>query len=142
MLQVRRLESAIRKENKQSTSDPKTSKKRLRGDDSEMGDSNGSDKIKATDMFRSMGVKQLREEANLRGISASGLKKELIDRLCNADAETNSKDIVIDGNLIASINLKLYIKTYYVLTKLFVCMFSSLYFHRSTKRIPFKFDLS
>lgn len=75
--------------------DSKTSKKRLRGDDYEIGDSN---KIKATDKFRSMTVKQLRQESTLLGISTSGSKKELIDRLCTTDPVSKSKDIVIDGN--------------------------------------------
>ncbi|KAK2965174.1 hypothetical protein RJ640_019929, partial [Escallonia rubra] len=92
-LQVERLESAIAEESKASAdfNGDSTSKKRPR--DCEDGVFNDSEKIKAVDKFRSMGVKQLREEANLRGISASGSKKELIDRLC-AGSEKQLGDIV------------------------------------------------
>ncbi|CAK9154274.1 unnamed protein product [Ilex paraguariensis] len=57
---VQRLESAI-VDGKQSINsiDGLSNKKRQR--DSENGDSNGSEKIKAIDKFRHMGIKELRE---------------------------------------------------------------------------------
>ncbi|KAL6271855.1 hypothetical protein ACE6H2_028766 [Prunus campanulata] len=58
----------------------------------EDGESTGSKKIKATDEFRDMSVKQLREQATLRGISATGSKKELLERL-SEDAD----DIPLGG---------------------------------------------
>lgn len=93
VVQVRRLEAAIRKESKQLTDLSVTggdsdSKKRLR--DSENGDySEGSDKIMAVDKFRSMGIEQLREQATILGISAAGSKKELLQRLCASSEEFN-----------------------------------------------------
>ena len=35
----------------------------------------------AVEKFREMGIQQLRQQASLRGISATGSKKELIERL-------------------------------------------------------------
>ncbi|KAA8549149.1 hypothetical protein F0562_000833 [Nyssa sinensis] len=89
---IRRLQSAIREESKQSADSvdaSSNSKKRLR--DSENGDSNGVDKIKAIDKFRHMTIQQLREQATLRGISTSGSKKELLERL-STDSDKDSKD--------------------------------------------------
>lgn len=37
---------------------------------------------KTNDELQAMNIKHLREEANIRGISASGTKKELLERLC------------------------------------------------------------
>lgn len=48
-------------------------------------------KIKAVDEFRSMNVKELREQAALRGISTAGTKKEILERLCT-DVDENSGD--------------------------------------------------
>lgn len=62
-------------------SDTDNSRKRGRGFDD--GDSN---KIDSVEEFRRMNVKQLREQASLRGIPANGTKKELLERLCK-DAE-------------------------------------------------------
>ncbi|XP_057963916.1 poly [ADP-ribose] polymerase 2 [Malania oleifera] len=88
---VRRLESALRKENKESTgaADGSVSKKRER--EYQDGDSNEPEKTKAIEKFRDMGVRQLREQATLRGISANGSKKELLQRLCDAP-EKDSED--------------------------------------------------
>lgn len=47
----------------------------------ENADSNGP-QVKAIDELQRMTIKQLREEAAMRGISTSGTKKELLDRLC------------------------------------------------------------
>lgn len=60
----------------------------------EDGESTGSEKIKATDEFRDMSVKQLREQATLRGISATGSKKELLERLSE-----DSDDIPLGGGM-------------------------------------------
>ncbi|KAL5561434.1 hypothetical protein UlMin_031181 [Ulmus minor] len=92
---VRRLESAMRKESKQlgEATDGLASKKRGR-DLEEERDSNGnvSDKIKTVDEFRGMGIQQLREQAALCGISATGSKKELLERLCE-HSEKGSNDV-------------------------------------------------
>ncbi|XP_048337151.2 poly [ADP-ribose] polymerase 2 isoform X2 [Ziziphus jujuba] len=93
---VRRLDSAIRKESKQLSvaangGDGTVGKKREREsvDDDKP---NGSEKIKAVDSFRDMGIQQLREQAALRGISTSGSKKELLERLCEY-SDKGSNDI-------------------------------------------------
>ncbi|XP_050138423.1 poly [ADP-ribose] polymerase 2-like isoform X6 [Malus sylvestris] len=88
---VRRLDSALREEKKQPTgaSDGSAagaslvSRKRERKliEEEGGGDSNVSEKMKATEKFRGMSVKQLREEAALCGVSATGSKKELLERL-------------------------------------------------------------
>ncbi|KAF2315026.1 hypothetical protein GH714_037610 [Hevea brasiliensis] len=57
------------------------SKKRER--DTQDGFSNGAEKIKAIENFREMNIKQLREQAKLRGLSTNGTKKEILERLCN-----------------------------------------------------------
>lgn len=44
--------------------------------------SNAPQKVKTSDELLRMTVKQLREEAATRGISACGTKSELLDRLC------------------------------------------------------------
>ncbi|KAF3436462.1 hypothetical protein FNV43_RR23554 [Rhamnella rubrinervis] len=90
---VRRLDSAIRKESKQlsdANGDGSVGKKRERDPDDE---SNGSQKIRAVDMFRDMSIQQLREQAAVRGISKTGSKKELFERLCQ-DSDNPSNDIL------------------------------------------------
>ncbi|KAI5311120.1 hypothetical protein L3X38_045587 [Prunus dulcis] len=93
---LQRLEAALRQENKQppDASDVSASiVSRKRGRQSnEDGESTGSEKIKATDEFQDMSVKQLREQATLRGISATGSKKELLERLSE-----DSDDIPLGG---------------------------------------------
>ncbi|KAK7853965.1 phytochrome-associated serine/threonine-protein phosphatase [Quercus suber] len=71
---VRRLGAALRKENKQSAgADDGLSANKKRDRDSENGDSIGSQqKIMAVEKFREMGIQQLRQQAALRGISATG----------------------------------------------------------------------
>lgn len=97
---VQRLQSAKRKEenSKQSTDgnyDP-VNRKRQRVDENEDGDGgNGdeSEKIMATEDFRKMGIKELREQAIRRGILTTGSKKELLERLCsNADKQVSNLD--------------------------------------------------
>ncbi|GKU86868.1 hypothetical protein SLEP1_g1339 [Rubroshorea leprosula] len=67
-----------------SASDGDNNEKRERGSDD--GDLN---KIEAVEKFRQMSLKQLREQASLLGIPATGTKKELLERLCK-DAEMGS----------------------------------------------------
>uniref|UniRef100_A0A1S4CM41 Poly [ADP-ribose] polymerase 2-like n=1 Tax=Nicotiana tabacum TaxID=4097 RepID=A0A1S4CM41_TOBAC len=90
---VSRLEEAIEQEEnkKQLTAD----RKRSRDDDC---DSNGK-KMKTLTVeeeYKKMSVKELRELATSRGISTTGSKKELVERLCAASDSQNdmSKDNV------------------------------------------------
>ncbi|KAM3687873.1 hypothetical protein ACJW31_10G107300 [Castanea mollissima] len=80
---VRRLGAALRKENKQSAgADDSLSANKKRDRDSENGDSIGSQqKNMAVEKFREIDIQQLRQQAALRGISTTGSKKELIERL-------------------------------------------------------------
>ncbi|KAI5565170.1 hypothetical protein BDE02_14G107000 [Populus trichocarpa] len=55
-----------------------------------------SEKIKAIEDLHDMGTRQLREQAILRGLSSSGSKKELLDRLC-AESEKESKNGIPEG---------------------------------------------
>ncbi|KAL6564174.1 Poly [ADP-ribose] polymerase 2 [Orobanche minor] len=90
---VRRLEAALRDESEESLdskSDLNTSRKRRRESNDKDGDSEAPQKIKAIDELRSMNVKQLREEASNRGVSTSGTKKELLERLCASDSNNSS----------------------------------------------------
>lgn len=93
VLQIRRLESALREENQQSKdgiTECSSSSVKKRERDSECGDGS-SEKIAALEKFRDMTVQQLRKEAILRGISAVGTKRELVDRICE-DAVNKSED--------------------------------------------------
>ncbi|KAF8392578.1 hypothetical protein HHK36_022923 [Tetracentron sinense] len=78
---VRKLKSALNKENKSSVglNDASAGKKRQR--ESENVDLSGPEKVKAIEKLQEMGIRQLREQATLRGISATGSKKELLERL-------------------------------------------------------------
>lgn len=91
LLQVQRLEEAMEEENKQSVACKK------RGRESDDIDSNGSEKIKATEEFQQMGVKQLRKQVDLRGLSRAGTKKELLERLCKDVEDNDSKDTLSQG---------------------------------------------
>jgi len=91
--QVRRLETALRKENKERatvTDEGDASENKKRGRDSENG---GSQKIKAVEEFRGMGIRQLREQAALRGVSSIGSKKELLERLCEDSKDQDLEEI-------------------------------------------------
>ncbi|GFZ19404.1 poly(ADP-ribose) polymerase [Actinidia rufa] len=90
---VRRLESAIRDESKQTIDSIEDSISKKRRRECENGDSNGSEKIKAVDEFRDMDIRQLRKEAALRGFSTSGSKKELIERLCT-DPQKDFNEVI------------------------------------------------
>ncbi|KAL0435900.1 UNVERIFIED_CONTAM: Poly [ADP-ribose] polymerase 2 [Sesamum radiatum] len=59
----------------------------------ENADSHATVQMKAIDELQKMNIKQLREEAAKRGISAAGTKKELLERLCSDnDNVSNDKD--------------------------------------------------
>lgn len=89
-MQVKRLESAISKE-----SVPVTDSNNKR-DREESEDGDFKLKIRAIDDLRGLSVKQLREEALVRGVSVNGSKKELLQRLCD-DPQTNSHNVVEKG---------------------------------------------
>lgn len=77
-----RLEEAIREEEDNQSVD--VSKKRARDS---LDENDGSSKTRVVDKFRGFGLKQLREEATRRGLSSTGTKKELLERLCD-DADS------------------------------------------------------
>ncbi|KAL1558385.1 Poly [ADP-ribose] polymerase 2 [Salvia divinorum] len=91
---ARRLDAAIRDESDKL----KDSKGRKRQRDSEDGDadSEAPGKRKAIDELRIMTVKQLREEASNRGVSAAGTKQVLLGRLSAADGKNASDDSQVD----------------------------------------------
>lgn len=60
------------------------------GSEEENVDSSAPQKGKDIDELRSMTVKQLREEASTRGISAAGTKQELLERLSASDDKNAS----------------------------------------------------
>ncbi|OWM78083.1 hypothetical protein CDL15_Pgr018652 [Punica granatum] len=98
---ARRLQTAMAKGTRQSSGGPvdsSTGKKRER-EDPEDQVSYGAAKVVAVEKFRGMSIQQLREEARNRGISSSGSKKELLDRLC-ADSEKDSD--AKDGDPVAA----------------------------------------
>lgn len=99
---MQRLEEALLKEKKKEEENKENdannaieNNKKRRGSESNHNNNDDEDskKIKAVEEFREMNVKQLREQATLRGLSTVGTRKELIERLCE-DAEKNS----LDGN--------------------------------------------
>ncbi|KAM5564070.1 poly [ADP-ribose] polymerase 2 [Rosa sericea] len=87
---VSRLESALHSQTAASTGGSATKKRGRNSNEDE--DSAASGKIKATEKFRNMNIKQLREQATLRGIPATGSKKELLERLCQ-DSDKDCIDI-------------------------------------------------
>ncbi|KAJ8749589.1 hypothetical protein K2173_026238 [Erythroxylum novogranatense] len=90
---VRRLESAMEEEQKRPASalDVDGNRKRVR--DPQDGNSDRPEKIKAVEKYIGFNVKQLREEAKLRGVSTAGSKKELLERLC-CDARDNDHHLI------------------------------------------------
>ncbi|KAG6437871.1 hypothetical protein SASPL_102801 [Salvia splendens] len=58
-------------------------------------DSNGQHDVNAIDDLQKLKIKQLREEAAKRGISAHGTEKELLDRRC-----TDNGDVVRDNDIV------------------------------------------
>ncbi|XP_015159900.1 poly [ADP-ribose] polymerase 2-like isoform X2 [Solanum tuberosum] len=87
---VKRLEEAIEVEEEENKKKLNGDKKRSRVDS----DSIGSVKMNDVEEYKKMSVKELREVATSRGISSTGSKKELVQRLCAAaDSKKNdSKD--------------------------------------------------
>ncbi|XP_049361825.1 LOW QUALITY PROTEIN: poly [ADP-ribose] polymerase 2 [Solanum verrucosum] len=87
---VKRLEEAIEVEEEENKKKLNGDKKRSRVDS----DSIGSVKMNDVEEYKKMSVKELREVATSRGISSTGSKKELVERLCDgADSQKNdSKD--------------------------------------------------
>lgn len=89
---MERLEEAIAEANKKEESKSKRKRNRDSSDDTDE-----STKLIAIGEFRGMIVKELREEANKRGLDTTGTKKELLERLCN-DANNGSNAPVKSGN--------------------------------------------
>ncbi|CAI9105413.1 OLC1v1004328C3 [Oldenlandia corymbosa var. corymbosa] len=86
---VRRLEAAIKAEEEEEKDVKKTSRKRQRDDEGSGVSDHGSQKLKPTEEdLKKMSVKELREQANLQGVLATGSKKELLERLIS-DADGN-----------------------------------------------------
>ncbi|KAG5514214.1 hypothetical protein RHGRI_035572 [Rhododendron griersonianum] len=103
---VRRLESAVREESKQSidsTADGSNSTLKRRREETQDGDSNGADKIQAVEKLRGMDIRKLRKEAELRGVSTTGSKKELLQRLC---ADSHDSNAVIEAKEEDAIEIK------------------------------------
>ncbi|KAK8565495.1 hypothetical protein V6N12_059055 [Hibiscus sabdariffa] len=92
---VQRLEEALLKEkkkeddNQDNANNATENNKRKRGRESDVDNNEDPNKVKAIEEFRQMNVRQLREQATLRGLPTVGTKKELLDRLCE-DADKNS----------------------------------------------------
>lgn len=89
--QIRRLESALEQENKPAADTADGGISRKRGRDSQDGDCNGPEKIRSTDKFRDMNIKQLREQAKFQGVSTVGTmtKKQLLEMLCKNFSDNN-----------------------------------------------------
>ncbi|KAF7121192.1 hypothetical protein RHSIM_Rhsim13G0009500 [Rhododendron simsii] len=103
---VRRLESAVREESKQSidtTADGSNRTLKRRREETQDGDSNGADKIQAVEKLRGMDIRKLRKEAELRGVSTTGSKKELLQRLC---ADSHDSNAVIEAKEEDAIGIK------------------------------------
>ncbi|XP_039012015.1 poly [ADP-ribose] polymerase 2-like [Hibiscus syriacus] len=92
---VERLEETLLKEkkneeeNEDNANNATGNKKRKRGREVDVDNNEDSNKVKEIEEFRQLNVKQLREQATLRGLSTVGTKKELLERLCE-DADRNS----------------------------------------------------
>ncbi|XP_071721412.1 poly [ADP-ribose] polymerase 2 [Rutidosis leptorrhynchoides] len=93
---VKRLDAAMRKESATVTvkvgdsNDNNNLPEKRRSEDGDF--KCESSKIRAIDDFRGLSIKQLREQASVRGVSTTGSKKELLERLCN-DSETKTQEI-------------------------------------------------
>ncbi|XP_021763201.1 poly [ADP-ribose] polymerase 2-like [Chenopodium quinoa] len=88
---VRRLEEALSKEGIVKDDDaPNTraAKKRERVDEDGINEEigNGFDEICDIERLQRMNIQKLRKEASNRGVSSSGTKKEIIQRLCDSSA--------------------------------------------------------
>ncbi|PWA58266.1 poly(ADP-ribose) polymerase [Artemisia annua] len=80
---VKRLESAIRKDSVPAGDSNTRLEKRARDESQDQELNNESNKIRAVDELKNVSIQELRKEAENRGISTSGTKKELLERLCN-----------------------------------------------------------
>ncbi|CDY55366.1 BnaA02g36520D [Brassica napus] len=85
---VERLEEAIAQDAK--TVKSKSRRKRDRDSSDSTHDSN---KLIAIGEFRAMNVKELRKEASKRGLATTGTKKELLERLCNDEAQDDKNGL-------------------------------------------------
>ncbi|XP_013617431.1 PREDICTED: uncharacterized protein LOC106323932 [Brassica oleracea var. oleracea] len=85
---VERLEEAIAQDAKKVKS--KSRRKRNRDSSDSTHDSN---KLIAIGEFRAMNVKELRKEASKRGLATTGTKKELLERLCNDEAQDDKNGL-------------------------------------------------
>ncbi|KAI3771623.1 hypothetical protein L6452_02789 [Arctium lappa] len=95
--EVKRLESAIRKEESLPSTN-RLEKREREGENPEDGDFNSaSQKIRVVDDVRNLSIKQLHQQASLRGVSTTGSKKELLEKLCK-DTQIKIEDIVEDQN--------------------------------------------
>ena len=96
-LQEKRLEEAIEEEEEDNKKKLNGDKKRSRVDS----DSIGSGKINAVEEYKKMSVKELRDVATSRGISSTGSKKELVERLCAvADSQKNDSKDDLGGTVV------------------------------------------
>ncbi|XP_022017485.1 poly [ADP-ribose] polymerase 2-like [Helianthus annuus] len=86
---VKRLESAIH-------TDINDRLQKRAKEESEDEDGDFATKIMAVDDLRSLSVKQLREEASLRGVSTGGSKKQLLEKLCECSQRKNPD--VVEGS--------------------------------------------
>ncbi|KAK4788973.1 hypothetical protein SAY86_020292 [Trapa natans] len=88
---VRRLQSAVAEGAQKASVDSSAGKKRER--EPEDGVSGGGAKVGAVEKFRGMSIQQLRAEARNQGVSTSGSKKELLERLCtDSTNDSDAKD--------------------------------------------------
>ncbi|CAI0469681.1 unnamed protein product [Linum tenue] len=94
---ARRLESALEQESQPSGDSASVrgdgKRARVSGDE----DCDGPAKIQAIEKFRQMNVKQLRDEAKLRGLSTAGTKKELLERLSEGLADGSDPVDALEG---------------------------------------------
>ncbi|PWA92131.1 Poly [Artemisia annua] len=80
---VKRLESAIRKDSVPGGDSNTRLEKRARDESQDQELNNESNRIRAVDELKNVSIQELRKEAENRGISTSGTKKELLERFCN-----------------------------------------------------------
>ncbi|XVF80859.1 hypothetical protein PTKIN_Ptkin15bG0109400 [Pterospermum kingtungense] len=75
--------------------------RKTRGREVNVKDNEESNKVKAVEEFQQMSVKQLCELATVRGISAVGTKKQLIQRLCQDEDKNSLDEVFKDGEAAA-----------------------------------------
>ncbi|XP_074268580.1 poly [ADP-ribose] polymerase 2-like [Silene latifolia] len=105
---VKRLDSALRKEAKQSANDTAaeaaaviaaedTATAVVVGEKRERESEECDGGIEERERYQKMSVIQLRKEASNRGVSTSGTKKELVERLCTAVDTVDDNGEAADG---------------------------------------------